>query len=328
MSIESNYAASITMDLENLQKKYSNVLIQYKQASTDYINYLNSRSENPCSKYSIDQRGVDDKCLQYIWSKSGCTTTGFLETINKDNYMSSLELLIISFFASIFPDNKVREKCYDKTTNYSKATGPNFDLIRQPLVTIDNSSYSGSGSAGELSVGNVDECKVFCAANPKCTGATFVSGKCNLRTGDSDIVPAENSVAIVSKSKQLLMNMDKLNRELMDINNQIKSKISAGNPLYSTFNNDNNIKSEELIKQYDALNKERNNIQTLLDKYDNLDLVQNENLLILNQNYFIYIILFILACFFIYLLIKVSYSGTSISQYRGQYRGQFGLNVI
>ena len=35
-----NESNSITMNLENLRKQYSNILIQYKQSVTDYINYL------------------------------------------------------------------------------------------------------------------------------------------------------------------------------------------------------------------------------------------------------------------------------------------------
>jgi molecular chaperone GrpE (heat shock protein) len=51
-------AQSITMDLENLQQKYSNLLIQYKQAVADFINYLNTQSQ---------QQYVNIKNFAYIF---------------------------------------------------------------------------------------------------------------------------------------------------------------------------------------------------------------------------------------------------------------------
>jgi NADH:ubiquinone oxidoreductase subunit 3 (subunit A) len=225
MSIH-NYATSITMDLENLQKRYSNTLIKYRQASTDYINYLNSQTRRP--------------------------------------------------------------------------------NVKPPLVTVNNSSYLGRGSAGPIiRTSDANQCRVKCASNSKCTGATFVSGTCNLRTGDSAVVPTKNSIAIISRGKQLLMNMDTLNRELMSINNQIRQKISVGTPVYKDFNNANNITSRELSKQYSELNKERTNIKNLLDKIES---GQDENLIRLNHNYYTYFLLFIVAGFLLFLLIKLSYS--------------------
>lgn len=332
MNVNSNKATSLTMDLENLQKIYSNTLIKYRQATTDYIHYLNSTSNNPCYKYKLDQTGIDNNCLNHIWSKSGCTTKGFLENIPGIKNVSLLDIFSGIFFLSVVPDPDARKTCYGNSRNYSTATELNFDIIRPPLVTINNSSYSGTGTVRDSSVvsspfgkvtmssSTAQECRVECASNPRCTGATFASGKCQLRTGDSEIIPTKNSVAIVPKGKQLLMNMNNLNRELISINNQIKSKITTGAPIYKDFNNINNIKSRELSKQYSALNKERNNIKNLLDKYDKIESGQNENQIRLNHNYYTYLLLLIVSCFLIFLLIKSSYSDS-------QNNAQLGTNM-
>jgi len=317
-----NNSNSVTMDLENLQKKYSNTLIKYRQASSNYVNYLNSqtKNKNPCSKFSPDKKGVDQKCLDYIWSQNGCTTKDQLTTDSiMGKFLSPLDLISWSYFISTSPAPLSRETCYDKsTTKYSKATEPKYEIIRQPLVTVNNASYLGTGTIGETTANNVQECKVQCASNLKCTGATFISGKCQLRTGDSNIIPTKNSVAIVPKGKQLLMVMNNLNQELININNQIRNKINTGFPIYKDVDNNNNIKSQELTKQYLALNKERNKINHLLDKYDKIHLAQDENLSRLNQNYYTYILLFIIVCFFLFLIIKLSYSGSAPPQYGGQ----------
>jgi len=161
---------SITMDLENLQQEYSNLLIKYKQAVTDYISYLNIESE------------------------------------------------------------------------YSTATEPNYKINNPPLTSIQGMAYTGTGSAGQSTANTVQECQADCASSSTCTGATFVSGKCNIRIGDSPIVPSSNdSYAIIPKSKQLLMNMNDLNNQLLNINKQITNKIKIGQPVYNKFQSQNDF---------------------------------------------------------------------------------------
>ena len=72
MNSNENESHSITMDLESLRQKYSNLLIQYKGAVADYVNYLNIQSQQPCGNFTSNSKGVDQKCYNYIWSKVGC----------------------------------------------------------------------------------------------------------------------------------------------------------------------------------------------------------------------------------------------------------------
>jgi PAN domain len=67
-----NEASSITMNLENLQKQYSNLLIQYKAAVANYISYLNEQTQQPCGDFTGNSVGIDQKCYDYIWKKAGC----------------------------------------------------------------------------------------------------------------------------------------------------------------------------------------------------------------------------------------------------------------
>ena len=71
-SNEIQHSNSITMDLENLRQKYSNLLIQYKGAVADYVKYLNEQSKQPCREFTSSSKGIDQKCYDYIWKKSGC----------------------------------------------------------------------------------------------------------------------------------------------------------------------------------------------------------------------------------------------------------------
>lgn len=247
---------SITMDLENLQQEYSNLLIKYKQAVTDYISYLNIESE------------------------------------------------------------------------YSTATEPNYKINNPPLTSIQGMAYTGTGSAGQSTANTVQECQADCASSSTCTGATFVSGKCNIRIGDSPIVPSSNdSYAIIPKSKQLLMNMNDLNNQLLNINKQITNKIKIGQPVYNKFQSQNDDKSQELLKNYKELEEERGNIIKLLREYETLDTTENENQIKITQNYYTYILLFILAIAVIFLLIKITSTGTTPTSPTIQTGGELNENA-
>jgi hypothetical protein len=262
-----NYTTSITMDLENLQQEYSNLLIKYKQAVTDYISYLNIEAEQPCANFSADSKNIDHKCYDY------------------------------------------------------KINNP-------PLTSIQGMAYTGTGSAGQSTANTLQECQADCASSSTCTGATFLSGKCNLRIGDSPIIPSSNdSYAIIPKGKQLLMNMNDLNNQLLNINKQITDKIQIGEPVYNNFKSQNDTKSQELLKNYKELEAERENIIKLLKEYETLDTTENENQIKITQNYYTYILLFILAIAVIFLLIKITLPGTTPTSPTVQYGGELNYNA-
>lgn len=211
-----------SLHLEGLQQKYSNLLIQYKKAVSNYINYLNK--------------------------------------------------------------NKTE-----------------FSVIR-------GKAYMGTGSAGESTAKTINQCKASCTSNPNCTGATFISNTCSIRTGDSPIIPSTSeSKAIVPKEKVLLLKMENINYRLMNINNQIQKTIHSLEPSYDKYDKENEIKSIELSKNYDDLVEERNNIQKLIREYENLENTQKQGEIKINQNYYYYILYFLLAVIIVYFLYKLSY---------------------
>lgn len=324
-----NNASSITMDLENLQQNYSNLLIKYKQSVTDYINYLNVEAQHPCAKYSADSKNVDQKCYDYIWKKAGCPTTGVVNANADYSKSQTLNGLIYdSFLWATLTDDTHRQGCYGTSTEYSKATQPDYNINKSTYVSIPGMAYTGTGSAGQSTSNTLQECQSDCAANSSCTGATFVAGKCNIRTGDSPIIPSSSdSYAIIPKGKQLLMNMNDLNQQLLTINKEIKNKIDNGQPIYNTFEYKNAEKSQELIQNYKDLESERENIRKLLEEYESLDTTENENQITITKNYYTYILLFILAIAVAFLFIKLSLSRSSISSPTMQYGGELNQNA-
>ena len=238
-----NEGNSITMDLENLRKHYSNILIQYKQSVTDYINYLNQNTKT---------------------------------------------------------NNKL-------------------------FVNMKGQSYLGKETLQQINNTNLNNCEALCGNNTKCSGATFKSNICILKTGDSQIIPSSiDSYAIIPEGKRLLMNMENLNQELININKKISNKLNKLEPYFNDNNVDRKNNTIELIQNYKELMEERENILKLLNDYKTLDNKQNEYEIKITQNYYFYILYFILIIIILYLLYQISYPSSSNNI---KYEGELGINA-
>jgi len=555
MNSNENESHSITMDLESLRQKYSNLLIQYKGAVADYVNYLNIQSQQPCGNFTSNSKGVDQKCYNYIWSKVGCgagtikpgpnansswalnqtlngliwdswlwatmtdythrmgcygnpgnsyiilgvgtdrslwsrqgldapwqrindnSTTGVVSIftgndaktiyctntnkqityksswdapawqgpisgsccvisaamaqdgtivgVGTDNKLWSRPLngnwtqtasqgewvsdVAIAPDGSIFTIGKSQKiwkknsyknlksqkwqfmgdntccvksitiapdgtfigvgtnnQLYTKASykdlstpwqgpynsqnssccvtsittipnpnynasNFNMTSAPNYKINNEELVTIQGQAFNGTGSAGQSTATTLQDCVASCASSDTCTGATFVSNKCEIRTGDSPMVPSrQDSYAIIPKGKQLLLNMEDINQQLLDVNKQLVSKIQVSEPVFDKFNTDNTSKNQELIQNYESLLEERRNIAKILNEYETLDNTENENLIKINQNYYSYILLLILAVAVIFLLYKMFGSGSATTPAPAspvQYGGELGINA-
>ena len=224
---------SATMDLENLQKKYSNLLAKYKSAVDEYTNFLSDQA--------------------------------------------------------IKPDNK-----------------PSFN-------TIKGYSVIGSERIGQNNSSTLQECEASCAKLSNCTGATFITPKgknrgCILSSGDPKIVrDKEHVYAIITKGKQLLLNMESINEQLIATNKEIVNKIKNIEPVINKNNDEMSNKNQELIDNYKDLMEEREEISNLLKDYDTLDGVEDENQIKITKNYYSYILLLVVVILFIFLLYSISF---------------------
>jgi len=241
---------TITMNLENLQQLYSNLLISYQQAVANYVNYLNNLTSN----------GSND---QYI--------------------------------------------------------------------ALQGQSFSGTGTAGESNATSLPSCIASCSNLSTCTGATFVSNQCLIRTGDSPIVPSsQDSYAIIPESKSLLLNIENINNQLIFVNQQITNIMSNANPLYASQVSQRFQKQQTLISNYEKLMEERKKIQDLLKEYETLDNTASNDKIMINRNYYTYILLLFLAIAVIFILYKIALPISKTTAYTGetiQYGGDLGMNA-
>jgi len=193
------------------------------------------------------------------------------------------------------------------------------------FTTIQGQSYWGTGTTGDQSVytdvSSVNVCQAMCVQNSNCSGATYnlnANGvsQCFLRTGESQTIPSgENDYAIVSLGMFYLIQLKDLNTQLSNTNNQILNIIkSTGETLYSSQVVSRFIKGNTLEENYNELNRERERIEESIKKFQSLDEEQNDTNLVINQNYYSYILLTFIAILCIYILVKVS-SGSSENTY-------------
>jgi hypothetical protein len=72
MNPESNENNSDVLNLESFNTEYKNLLIEYKLAVSNYVNYLKQEAKRPCVEYTGDTKGISQECYNDIWQKSGC----------------------------------------------------------------------------------------------------------------------------------------------------------------------------------------------------------------------------------------------------------------
>jgi len=231
-------------------------------------------------------------------------------------------------FIGVGTDNQLYTKASykDLTTNwigpYSQSTNiisitTVANNINQQLIKIPGSVYWGKSALSQNSSGTLQDCQASCASTSGCSGATFnatANGKqqCFLRSGDSDIgTGVSTDYAIVPEGKYLLMNIQDINKQLLDTNNQIQKKTVEGQAVYDKQIGKRETDTKELVQQFDQLTKERGKFEKMVNEYQDLDQQQSEGDIHINKNYYSFILLLGIAIIVIIVLFYFTSSTTS-----------------
>lgn len=178
------------------------------------------------------------------------------------------------------------------------------------MNSIKGAAYWGTSGLSQFTSKNLQECKALCASTANCTGATYNSSgvqRCWLRTGDADIVAGgANDYAIVPKGKQLLKIVQDLNSKLTNVNRRIQRQSTSFDNIYNNQVSERSLNNSDLADQYRKLMEERNKIKKMMSEYQALDEQQKEGNITISQNYYSFILLFVLVIVFIFILYKYS----------------------
>ena len=191
--------------------------------------------------------------------------------------------------------------------------------IMEKYVTVKGQQFLGGGALSQNNSATLNECIASCSNNPQCTGATYnptnyKQPMCFLRKGDGNLVNGLSSdTAIVPKGKQLLSIVQSINKQLNETNTKIQQLAKQAQPTYKELNQKKETENQTLIKQYAQLTAERVKIDKMMDEYETLNKTQSQGTIQTNKNYYVYILLCIVAILIIFLFIKFIAS-SSLSQ--------------
>jgi hypothetical protein len=151
-----NKSNSQILDLETLSSEYKNLLIEYRQAVANYVNYLREEAEMPCGSYSTDSTGISQQCYDEIWKKAGCG--GGTENPDASSSWAQkqtlTELLNDVFLWATDTDYKHRMGCYGNPGNSYIIIG----------IGTDGRLYSRQGLSAPWTIinDNTANCQAIC----------------------------------------------------------------------------------------------------------------------------------------------------------------------
>ena len=196
--------------------------------------------------------------------------------------------------------------------NYLKENPNNSE--NSEMITISNSAYWGTGALSQNNLATIEECKAACSDTEGCMGATFngVSYEqpiCWLRTGESDVVTGlPEDYAIVPKGKQLILNVQNINKQLLQMNQEIRDKENNAQALYILSKDKSKNANRELIKDFLQLNEERNNIDKLLTEVNTLEQTKQEEEIVITKNHYWFFVLVGIVIVILIILYKIGVS--------------------
>jgi hypothetical protein len=237
-------------------------------------------------------------------------------------------------------------------TQYEQAVANYTNLIQQqsasntspPLMTIPNNAFWGTADISSNIIPTVYQCKALCATTSGCSGATYntTTQTCSLRSGEGSLVPsASNLVALIPEETYLLLNMQSINAQLIQINQEILNKTTAGETVFDSEYTERQTQAEELLKNYIMLTAEKNKINGMINDFENLNQEEIDGNITISKNYYSFVLLLILSIALIVLLFMFSGSSSTnananssmalpipnMYQSNNQYGGKLGISA-
>jgi hypothetical protein len=222
--------------------------------------------------------------------------------INNNSISLNLESLTIEYNVLLI---KYQQAILNYINYFKQGT------TEQTFATIAGQTFWGSTPLNTYTnITNVTDCQAQCANTPNCTGATFNptdNGQpmCWIRSGEGSVMPGStNDYAIVPEAQNLLKIVQSINDELTQVNNQILKIIKKGEPVYNWQAEMRENKAKELIQNYTNLVIERDKIEKNLKEHSTLDETQQQGNLLINANYYSFLLLLGLAIAIMFILYK------------------------
>jgi hypothetical protein len=327
--------SSTALNLESLNVEYKNLLIEYKQAVSNYINYLKQEIAQPCSTYNANSKGISQACYNDIWKKAGCGTGSIKPAPNANSSWAKSQtlndLIKDSYLWATMTDAKHRDGCYGSNNKkYNTSTAPKYNINSPEMTSIKGTAFWGTSAISQSKVSTVGQCQALCSNTSGCSGATYnqTTTLCSLRKGDANIVAGSpTDYSIVPKAKSLLKIVENVNNRLTQVNEKIRKLSPTAEKEFNKESQQRSVANNNLINQYKNLVSERVKIKKMLDEYQTLDEKHVDGNINITQNYYSFILLMILAVLVVFLLYKFSIPSAESSTPSIQNTGELGTSA-
>jgi hypothetical protein len=193
---------------------------------------------------------------------------------------------------------EVLQKEYDVTLQkYQEAVQNYINSLETSLTSNKDASnftalkgrtWWGTQGLKEGTVSSQTECSSMCSSDDKCSGATFnpVKRYCWTRSGDGQISTGlDTDEALVSKQTAAMSIMRYLNKQLLDLNQQLTTELSTINPQIKEQTELKDKKQQELNTAHQKLIEQKNEMESEMFVLNSINKNnQNQNLYTNEQN--------------------------------------------
>ncbi len=149
-------------------------------------------------------------------------------------------------------------------------------------------AFWGTAGVKEDAADSVEACQDMCAAADTCTGATFNANKryCWMRSGESAIVTGRDAdVALIPKSRELLLQLTFYNKKLMKINHKLAEYYSNLPQQQTEAIKSTADKHAMLIQYNEQLQSEQDMLLTEEQKLETINASRNTQDIVATQGY-------------------------------------------
>jgi hypothetical protein len=199
-----NEGTSTVLDLESLSRKYKILLIAYKQAVLNYVNFLKEEAATPCGSYNGNSTSISQECYNDVWKKGGCTTQA--RQLSSMSGASSVTLntwILDTFNWATSKDNDPRFTSYNKRMGCYGNPGNSYIILG---VGTDGYLYSRAGLDGPWQKVNDDSkgnLRSICTGNDgktiyASTGSNTIWSKTSWDSQSWNTLPNSKNCCVIS----------------------------------------------------------------------------------------------------------------------------------
>jgi len=194
---------------------------------------------------------------------------------------------------------------------YQQISKDYFSLNNSQMVSLQGREIIGGNLISFQNSNSVDSCQALCSIHSNCAGANYdtQTDMCVLKSGNIDLTNKNDTshYAIVSQKMNLLIQLKNINEKLYNTLNRSAILVKQLNTNTSTQTNQVSMETEKLNIKYNLLQKNKIELEKLIEENNSLDNEYKVSTLMVNQSNLSYFFWSIGALILIIFAIRLFY---------------------